>query len=141
MGRRAVLGALLAAGLLGGCLSLKATVSPGLACRAGERQAEVLDLYLGRNIGQALGVSDEDFRRFVDEEVTPRFPDGLTVFDAAGQWRGRDGLVREPTKVLRLVLAGRPGEAEKAQAVAEAYKARFNQEAVMTLRTPVCVSF
>lgn len=141
MGRRAAAGVILAIGLVGGCASVP-FAPPGLSCRAGERRAEVLYLYFGRNLGAELGVSDQDFRRFVDDEVTPRFPDGLTVLEANGQWRGQGGgLVREPTKVLQLVLSGRPGEAEKAHAVAEAYKARFSQEAVMILRTPVCVSF
>ena len=49
------------------------------------------DLYFGRNIGNTSGVGDDDWQRFVDEEITPRFPDGLTVED--GNWpmerRGR----------------------------------------------------
>ena len=38
----------------------------------------------------------------LDKEVTPRFPDGLTVFDAYGQWlfRGDAAPNRLRTKVL-----------------------------------------
>jgi hypothetical protein len=32
-------------------------------------------------------VTDEEFRSFVDGFITPRFPDGLTVEDAYGQYR------------------------------------------------------
>ncbi len=63
-------------------------------------------LFFGRNIGDRLGVSQKAWARFVDREVTPRFPDGLTVQDASGQWRdsatGR--LVREPSKILTLLV-------------------------------------
>ncbi len=31
-------------------------------------------------------ISEERWRAFLDKEVTARFPDGLTVFDAYGQW-------------------------------------------------------
>jgi hypothetical protein len=99
------------------------------------------DLYFGRNIGSAPGVSDEDWRRFVDEEVTPRFPNGLTVQDASGQWKGTDGtIVREASKHLSIVLSDMPDEAGKLAAIREAYKRRFRQEAVLLLETKSCGS-
>jgi len=40
---------------------------------------------------------------FLQEEVTPRFPDGLTVLTAYGQWRDRSGEIsREPSRVLAI---------------------------------------
>lgn len=47
-------------------------------------------------------IDDAVWRAFLDREVTPRFPDGLTVFDAYGQWlfRGADAPDRLRTKVL-----------------------------------------
>ena len=35
------------------------------------------------------GVNEADWRRFLHREVTPRFPDGLSVVDVYGQWQGR----------------------------------------------------
>ena len=59
------------------------------------------ELYFGRLQPDGTVVSDAEWRTFVAEEITPRFPDGFTVFDALGQYRGRDGqIVSEPTKVL-----------------------------------------
>ena len=46
-----------------------------------------VELLFGRNIGGKLGVSEAQRRAFLAREVSPRFPDGLTVFDTAGQWR------------------------------------------------------
>ena len=59
----------------------------------------------GRNIGNRIGVSEGDFGRFVDGEIMSRFPNGLTVFNAAGQWREQasDKIVREPSKVVQIV--------------------------------------
>jgi hypothetical protein len=37
-------------------------------------------------------VTEEEFRTFLDEVVTPLFPDGLTVVKADGQFRGADGV-------------------------------------------------
>lgn len=35
------------------------------------------------------GVSEADWRGFLDREVTPRFPQGLSVMDVYGSGRGR----------------------------------------------------
>src|SRR5688500_17329335 len=32
-------------------------------------------------------VSDANWQSFLRDEITPRFPDGLTVWEADGQWR------------------------------------------------------
>ena len=46
-------------------------------------------------------VTKEEFLVFIDQEVTPRFPDGLTILDGHGQFRGADGvLVKENSFVL-----------------------------------------
>jgi hypothetical protein len=46
----------------------------------------------------------EEWQQFVDRDVTPRFRDGLTVFDARGQWLGQNGQVaREQSKALMLI--------------------------------------
>src|SRR5262245_66552116 len=53
------------------------------------------ELYFGLSIppgadGSPAGrVTDEEWQRFVDEEISPRFPDGLTIQEAGGQWRSR----------------------------------------------------
>jgi hypothetical protein len=49
------------------------------------------ELYFGiaRRGGGTVG--DDEWRAFLRDEITPRFPDGLTVLDARGQWRGHDG--------------------------------------------------
>src|SRR5687768_12410641 len=55
-------------------------------------------LYFGRGVRDGETVSDSAWAAFLREVVTPRFPDGLTVYRAEGQWREDDGLIlREQT--------------------------------------------
>ena len=97
----------------------------------------------GRNIGARIGVSEDDFGRFVDREIMSRFPHGLTVFNAAGQWRNEasDKIVREPSKIVQIVLPGRVDDVARLKEVVEAYKARFKQHSVGMIVRPACVSF
>jgi hypothetical protein len=127
--------ALLLATVLSACAGL------GLDCRGEvKRTAELL---FGRNIGGRLGVSEAEFSRFVAREITPRFPDGLTVIDARGQWRDRssNAIVREPSKVVLIALPGRSGDDEHLSRIIAAYKARFRQDSVGLIVRPACVSF
>ena len=134
------LAAILAATALAGCVSVD--VDASLTCDVGLKSSTTAELVFGRNIGEALGVSDAEWKAFLNQEVTPRFPDGLTVFDAAGQWRGPGGApIAEPSKVLLLVLSGAPGEADKIEAIRAAYKARFRQDAVLLIKRRACVGF
>jgi hypothetical protein len=127
--------------LLSACVSVDID-GQTTVCAAGLEPRTTAELYFGRNIGGAPGVSDADWARFVDEEVTPRFPAGLSVVDVSGQWRGEGGaIVREPSKVLMIVLSGEDGEGEKLDAIRAAYKTRFRQEAVMLVQREACVGF
>jgi hypothetical protein len=113
------------------------------ACQAPQESRQVAHLLFGRKIGDRLGVSAAQFGRFVDREISPRFPDGLTVFDTAGVWRDtlRGILVHEPGKVVEIVLPGAADDAERLTAIAEAYKKRFRQQSVGIVISTDCVSF
>jgi hypothetical protein len=85
-------------------------------------------------------VSDEEWRRFLDEEVSPRFPAGFSVADIDGQYRNAGGgIVRERSKQLLIVGPGR--DETKLKAIRDAYKRRFNQESVLLVESPVCAAF
>lgn len=101
------------------------------------------ELLFGRDIGERLGVSEAAWRRFMAREMTPRFPDGLTVTDALGQWRepGSGRIVREPSKRVEIVLPGNADDAARLDAIVSAYKRQFHQRSVVTVRQSACVSF
>ena len=96
----------------------------------------------GRNIGGHLGVTESRWAAFLAREVTPRFPDGLTVFDTTGQWRDAKtkAVVREPSKIVRIITADAEAQG-KIDAIAEAYKKQFRQDSVGIVSRPSCVSF
>jgi hypothetical protein len=115
----------------------------GLACNAPQKPMMEVELLFGRNIGGKLGVSEARWRAFLSREVTPRFPDGLTVYNAQGQWRDakKGTVVREPSKIVRIIVPADVQASEKIEAIASAYKKRFRQDAVGVLTRPACVSF
>jgi hypothetical protein len=75
--------------------------------------------------------------------VTPRFPDGLTVYETYGQWRDpkRNVIVREKSRVVRIIVPADAPAQDKIDAVAEAYKKQFSQKSVGIVTRTACVSF
>ena len=75
--------------------------------------------------------------------MTPRFPDGLSVIDAAGQWQDKDRgrVVREPGKLVMIVTADDAAVREKIAAIVAAYKQRFHQQSVGVVTRAVCAGF
>ena len=116
---------------------------PQAVCTGAQKAAVTVELLFGRKIGNRIGVSQAAFARFVDTEITPRFPDGLTIIDARGQWRDRERntVVHEPSKLVQIVLAGTPEDQAKIDAIVAAYKSRFKQQAVGVVKRSACVSF
>jgi hypothetical protein len=113
-----------------------------MMCLPGLMPSAEAELFFGRNIAGREDVSDDDWRRFVDEEVTPRFPAGLSVADVDGQYRNSAGtIVRERSKELIIVTPGGAGDTMKLNAIRDAYKRRFNQESVLLTTFPICAGF
>jgi len=126
-------------------LALHATqaAAQGIECRAAQKPMVVADLLFGRNIGGRPGVTESRWSQFLAREITPRFPDGLTVLDASGQWRDRDKnrIVREPSKLVTIIMPADAEGQEKIDAIVAAYKRQFRQQSVGVVIRPACVSF
>jgi hypothetical protein len=87
-------------------------------------------------------IADDEWKRFLDEVVTPRFPDGLTVLEATGQWKGKSGVVeQERSEVVTLLHAPDEASTNAVRDIAAEYKRRFGQEAVLRERTATCARF
>jgi hypothetical protein len=87
-------------------------------------------------------VTEREFLRFLDQEVTPRFPDGLTLLRADGQFRGADGVVVKEDSFLLILLY--PVEvfkdsSRKINRICELYKEMFDQESVLRVDDPIAV--
>lgn len=133
--------------LLSGCLILAwgpvAAQTPSPSCSGAQRPQQVAELLFGRDIGHRGSVSDSAFVHFVARELTPRFPDGLTITDATGQWRNPASgkLVREATKRVEIVLPGHADDQAKLDAVVTVYKREFHQSSVGVIVQWACVAF
>ncbi len=100
------------------------------------------ELYFGFNKPSGGTVSQREWERFVATEVTPRFPDGLTLMDGQGQWRTQSGaIVREQTKILRIVHPSTPEQHARIKALRERYVELFGQEMVLEVVSPVHAVF
>ncbi len=118
--------------------------SPAGACPEGWDQVTEYRLYFGRNdaTGAAGAVSDEAWTRFLADTVTPRFPDGLTVTDGAGQWRNDAGeILKEQAKVLTILVWPDDSALSRLNEITAEYESRFDQESVLLTSGPSCASF
>jgi hypothetical protein len=113
------------------------------ACGGAQKPQQVAELMFGRKIIDRIAVTEDEWAQFLDQEVTPRFPDGLTVFSAAGQWRDQatNKIVRQPSKIVVIVLPGKADDLARVNEIAQAYKLRFRQPSVGVILRPACVSF
>jgi hypothetical protein len=88
-------------------------------------------------------VTEAEFKSFLDNQVTPRFPDGLTLLSGVGQFRDSSGAtIVEGSKLLILLYRGHDPEASrKIEQIRVDYKRQFQQESVLRADDWSCVSF
>lgn len=137
----AIVSAAVGAGLVTVYRAAPAPTPASAVCRAGAAM-ERLELLFGMGKRDGGTISDADWAAFLDAEVTPRFPDGLTVLSGYGQWRGDSGkLTREASRVLLVWYKPAPDTEHKIEAIRTAYRERFSQDSVMRVDSRSCVSF
>ena len=86
-------------------------------------------------------VTELEWQIFLRDEVTKRFPDGLTVWEAEGQWRTPAGSIdHEQSKVLLLVHPDTTAARQSVLAVIDAYRKTFEQQSVLWESARVCVA-
>ncbi len=64
-----------------------------LGCLPGARPMARVELLFGTQRKNAPPVGEDEWAQFLENEVTSRFPDGVTVFAGQGQWRSAPGAV------------------------------------------------
>ena len=95
-------------------------------------------LFFGTNIPSGGQVSDDDWKSFVKDVVTPRFKDGLTVLEGDGQWLDPRGVVvREHVHIVEVAHKRDAATDEAIRTIADEYKKRFKQDAVLRVTAPV----
>lgn len=114
---------------------------PGPRCATGQQAAVLDQLYFGTARPHGAEVTPQEWSGFVSAEIAPRFPQGFSLLEAQGQWRNADGSVaHEQTHLLQLVHADDAASAQAVEQIAARYKSRFDQEAVLHVRSAACMA-
>jgi hypothetical protein len=101
-----------------------------------------VELMFGRSVEGRVVVPDRAWAGFLAREVTPRFPEGLSVVDAAGQYKAQGGQVlHEPSKLVVVIAPDKPETHDHIAAIKAAYKKEFRQQTVVAVTREVCASF
>lgn len=112
------------------------------ACPTGASAMLRLELAFGLSRKGRVDVSEAEWTAFLDREVTPRFPDGLTVLAGRGQWRNAAGVaVSEPARLLLIWVKPAADLETRIAAVRDAWKRAHDQESVLRADGTSCVSF
>ena len=131
--RRAFAGAVVTVGAI--VLAVASGTLPGARPGCAEHVQE--RLFFGLD-GPQGAIEDAEWEAFVERVVTPRFPAGLTILEATGQWQGRDKRVnRESSRVVEIIHADSRGAARRIAEIASEYKARYRQESVLIARARI----
>jgi hypothetical protein len=112
--------------------------TPDVSSRRGDRfdgdKFARTELYFGTAKPDGSAVTEEEFALFLDQVITPLFPEGLTLVSALGQFLGSAGLIIQENSKLLILLY--PAELRKAnnvkiEDIRETYKETFQQESVL----------
>lgn len=138
-------------------LALAALAGPGCATNPGAATAPVVteagaswvrtELYFSIGDWTETSLNTEPEARwqdFLDREVTPRFPDGLSVIDVYGQWRNPQAgasVRRERSRLLVVVHPDSPEASAKIDAIREVWKKLTSDKSVLRVSQPAQVGF
>ena len=87
-------------------------------------------------------VSESEWTDFLNCSVTPRFPNGLSVMESAGQWQNRAGEIdTEPSKVLVIVHQPTLRTRAAINELRRLWCKLHQQESVMAVTSPASVDF
>jgi hypothetical protein len=149
---RGVLLVCLLVATLPGCMHPTAASAPAAPTLAGDAAHPAqargwVDTKLYFGLGPAdrpeQGVSEAAWRDFLDKEVTPRFPNGLSVLDVYGQWESKGSATpkRLRSKLLVIDYADSAENRAKIDAIRAAWKQKTGDESVLMVTVPAEVSF
>ena len=142
------------AALLSGCAHTRTSSTPATApatlsgdpSHPGQTKGWVdTKLYFGLGLADHPdnGVSEAQWRDFLDKEVTSRFPSGLSVVDVYGQWLSKGQATPERLRSKMLII-DYPDSAEnrgKIDGIRAAWKRLTGDQSVLRVTEPADVSF
>lgn len=112
------------------------------ACQSPAKVMLRVELVFGLSRQGQPDIDDAAWRQFLASEITPRFPDGLTVVSAHGQWRNAGGaIITEPARMLLIWAPPTDDLGPRLDAIRTAWKRAHRQESVIRAESPACLSF
>ena len=100
------------------------------------------ELFFGLSRDQGPDITEQEFQDFIDTDVTPLFPDGLTLLTGRGQWANAYGsITQEETKLLILFYRFSEAGNQAVEEIRQSYVDLFQQESVLRVDEQACVSF
>jgi hypothetical protein len=130
---------------LSACAPALETAAPSTpiagTCQPGSTMMNRAELIFGAT-WKGGSITARMWKSFLAEDVTPRFPDGLSTWDIKGQWRNAKGnIVKLPSRILLIWYAPSPDASAKIDAIRNAFNKRYDQESVMRIDGVNCVGF
>ena len=95
------------------------------------------EVFFGANRPDGRKISAADWADFMDGVMTPRFPAGLTVYEAYGQMQRADGRIEKQASWVVVILHPKnPGIDRSVGEVTDAFRGRFKAQVVI-VSTPI----
>jgi hypothetical protein len=134
--RRAAVVSIIAALVLG-VAAPAAAATPATGSTAWETDKRT-ELFFGGTRPDDTLITPAEFELFLDKEVTPAFPDGLTWLPVHGQWMGG----KQDSYLLILLYPDTNQQADRdIEKIRTDYKTQFGQESVLRADSTERVSF
>jgi len=125
-----------------GCITVRDGNVGGAKAQVYDSTVIKTELFFGLCRPEGSIVSESEWERFVDEYITPRFREGLTIVGANGQWMMRTGeVVKEKTKIVILLHADNEAVNASIEYIRDMYKKLFQQESVVRVSTSSGIIF
>ena len=109
----------------------------------GQKQMLIVKMYFGQSMPGGHTVQPRAWTRFLSAAVTPRFPDGFTVYDAYGQWM--DPKMPKPsgerTEVVEIAAPDSLAARTAITDIARSYRESFHQQSVGIVTSTSCAAF
>ncbi len=97
-------------------------------CSDGQQLMTTEHLYFGTRKPDGI-VSSEEWSNFLSDTVTPKFPQGFSVWQASGQWKSAAGpIIQESSYVLDIAHEETAASNQAIMEIMNTYKKRFEQD-------------
>ncbi len=116
---------------------------PVSSCPEGSQTMSKVELYFGLDIPGGGQVEPTEWQSFIDNEITGRFPNGLTIDTVSGQWQDAktEKTIKEESRVVMILFEPSAKAKKDIEDIRAAYKSKFKQDSVMRIDDKHCVSF